>query len=97
MEMYFKLKFIGELAMIGLVLLILLVLFVAKMIVTLKASRIEKYLVSIGYKRELISTASFGTNHTYGYRRTKEDGELDVIRDYELKGMTLKQIKEKYQ
>ena len=59
-------------------------------------SKIEKYLISIGYKRELISTASVGTNHTYGYKRQKDDGWNDIIRDYELSGMSLKQVKQKY-
>ena len=95
-DLYFGLKLIGIAIVIGLFVLIFLSLFIKCLIASLKESRIEKYLISIGYERELISTASVGTNHTYGYKRVRDDGWHDIIRDYELKGMSLKQVKQKY-
>lgn len=95
-ELYFGLKLIGIVIVIGLFVIVFLSIFIKLLIVSIRESMIEKYLISIGYKRELISTASVGTNHTYGYKRPKNDGLSDIIRDYELKGMSLKQVKQKY-
>ena len=95
-DLYFGIKLIGGAIIIGLFVLMFLSLFIKCLIASFKETRIEKYLISIGYKRELISTASFGTNHTYGYKRPKNDGWSDIIRDSELRGMSLKQVKQKY-
>ena len=95
-ELYFGIKLIGRAVVIGLFVLVSLLLFIKCLISLTKAKRIEKYLISIGYKRELISTASVGNDHTYGYKRVKDDGWHDIIRDYELRGMPLKQVKQKY-
>lgn len=95
MELYYRIKLAGELLVVSIIIFSLLALLVASIVSSNKKRRIEKYLFSIGYKRELISTAAFGTNHTYGYTRRK-DGNYEVIRDYELRRMSLKQVKEKY-
>ena len=95
-DLYFGIKLIGGAIVIGLLVLIFLSIFIKRLISSIKENRIKKYLTSIGYKRELISTASVGTNHTYGYKRPKDDGWSDIIRDYELRGMSLKQVKQKY-
>lgn len=95
-DLYFGIKLIGGAIVIGFIILTCLILFIKCLISSIKVSRIEKYLTSIGYKRELISTASVGTNHTYGYKRPKDNGWCDIIRDYELRGMSLKQVKQKY-
>lgn len=95
-ELYFGIKLIGGAIIIGLTILIFLSIFIKLLIASIKESKIEKYLISIGYKRELISTASVGTNHTYGYKRIRDDGWHDIIRDYELKNMSVKQVKKKY-
>lgn len=95
-ELYFGIKLVGIAVVVGLFILIFLSIFIKLLITSIKESRIEKYLISIGYKRELISTASVGTNHTYGYKRVRDDGWHDIIRDYELKNMSVKQVKKKY-
>lgn len=95
-DLYFRIKLIGDAIVIGFIILACLILFIKCLISSVKESRIEKYLTSIGYKRELISTASVGTNHTYGYRRPKDDGWSDIIRDNELRDMSFKQVKQKY-
>lgn len=95
-ELYFKIKLIGMAVVVGLFILTFLSIFIKISIASIKESRIEKYLISIGYERELISTASVGTNHTYGYKRLRNDGWHDIIRDYELKNMSVKQVKKKY-
>jgi hypothetical protein len=95
-ELYFGIKLIGIAIVVGLFVLIFLSIFIKTLIASIRENRIEKYLISIGYKRELIDTASVGDNHTYGYKRSKEDGWSDIIRDYELRGMSLKQVKQKY-
>jgi hypothetical protein len=95
-ELYFGIKLVGYAIVIGLFVLIFLAIFIKCLISSIKESRVEKYLISIGYKRELISTASVGTNHTYGYKRLNNDSWNDIVRDYELKGVSLKQVKQKY-
>lgn len=95
-ELYFGIKLVGLAIVIGLFVLIFLFALIQGLISSFKKSRVEKYLTSIGYKRKLIDTAAFGDNHTYGYRRFKNEGLSDIIRDYELKGMSLKQVKQKY-
>lgn len=95
-ELYFQIKLIGGAIIIGLIILIFLSIFIKLLFISIKENKIEKYLISIGYKRELISTASVGTNHTYGYKRLRDGGWHDIIRDYELKNMSVKQIKKKY-
>ena len=95
-DLYFGIKLIGGAIVIGLLVLTFLIIFIKCLVSSIKESRIKKYLESIGYKRELISTASVGTNHTYGYKRPKNDGWSDIVRDSELRGMSLKQVKQKY-
>ena len=95
-DLYFGIKLICGAIIISFIVLTCLILFIKCLISSFKESRIKKYLTSIGYKRELISTASVGTNHTYGYKRPKDDGWSDIIRDYELRGKSLKQVKQKY-
>jgi hypothetical protein len=95
-ELYFGIKLISITIVVGLFVLVFLSIFIKILSASIKESRIEKYLISIGYKRELISTASVGINHTYGYKRLRDDGWHDIIRDYELKNMSVKQVKKKY-
>lgn len=92
-ELYFKLKLIGNVIVLGFFALVFMFLLVKSIIISMRARKIDQYLTSIGYKRELISTASVGTNHTYGY--TRNCGE--IIYDRELKNISLKQVKQKYQ
>ena len=79
-------KLIAWAIVLGANALVMLLLIGTSLISSYKEKRIRKYLLSIGYKRELIST-----DHTYGYTKSHS-----VIHDYELKGMSLKKIKEKY-
>lgn len=95
-DLYFGIKLIGGAIIIGLLVLIFLSAFISCLISSIKESRIQKYLISIGYERRLISTASVGNNHTYGYKRLRDDGRHDIIRDFELKGASLKQVKQTY-
>lgn len=95
-NLYFGIKLIGGVIVIGLVVLLVLVIFIHLLIHSCKENRIRKYLESIGYERELISTASVGTNHHYGYKRVRDDKHWDIIRDSELIGKSLKQVKQKY-
>ena len=55
-ELYFGIKLIGGAIVIGLFVLIFLSLFIKYLIASLKERRIEKYLMSIGYERELTQT-----------------------------------------
>ena len=95
-KLYFGIKLISIAVVVGLFVTIFLLIFIKTLIASIRENRIERYLISIGYKRELISTASVGTNHTYGYKRLRDDRRHDIIRDYELRDISLKQVKQKY-
>ena len=95
-DLYFGIKLISHVIVVGLFVLIFMSIFIKCLASSIKENRIEKYLISIGYKRELIDTASVGDNHTYGYKRPNNNGWNDIIRDSELRGMSLKQVKQKY-
>ena len=95
-DLYFGIKLIGGAIIIVFIVLVCFILFIKYLISSFKEDRIRKYLESIGYERELISTASVGTNHHYGYKRVRDDVWHDIIRDSELKGMSLKQVKHKW-
>lgn len=95
-DLYFGLQFILEMIFMGFIVLLIAILLIKSIVSDCRFKRIDKYLKSIGYERTLISTASVGDNHTYGYKRPNENGWNDYIRDYELIGMKLKQVKEKY-
>lgn len=97
-ELYFGLKTVGIISILGIVLIGGLFLVVATKVTLefIKDSRKENYLNSLGYERILLNTAAFGDNHTYGYRKKDNDGYFIIIRDSELKGLSLKQIKQKY-
>lgn len=95
-ELYFGIKLISGVIGIGFIVLFCLIIFIKCLISSFKEDRIRKYLESIGYRRELISTASFGTNHTYEYKRLKDNDRSNIIYDYELRSMSLKQVKQKY-
>lgn len=95
-DLYFEIKLICSALIIGFVVLICAIIFIKCLLVSIKENKVENYLESIGYQRTLISTASVGNNHTYGYIRNKTDNSADIIRDYEIRNMSLKQIKQKY-
>ena len=95
-ELYLGIRLINGAIGIRFIILFCLIIFIKYLISLFKEDRIRKYLESIGYRRELISTASFGNNHTYGYKRLKDNGMSDIIYDYELRGVSIKQVKQKY-
>lgn len=95
-DLYFAFQFVLEMIFVGFIVLLIAILLIKSIVSDCRFKSIDKYLKSIGYERTLISTASVGDNHTYGYKRPNENGWNDIIRDYELIGMKLKQIKEKY-
>ena len=95
-NLYFGIKLWIGAIFVGFFVICLLFILFSGLKAHIRQNRINRYLTSIGYKRELISTAAFGTNHTYGYKRLKDNGWSDIIRDNELSGMSIKQIKKKY-
>lgn len=95
-DLYFGIRLIAGILPLGILVLFFLFYFIRHLIFSLKHNRIKKYLISIGYERRLISTASVGNNHTYGYIRPNNNGWNDIIRDYELNRLSVKQVKQKY-
>lgn len=95
-DLYFGIKVFGLsiLCLFGFIVFMLLTIQSISSII--REKRIVKYLTSIGYKRELISTAAFGDNHHYGYTRPRGDGWNDVIHDSELTHLSISKIKKKY-
>ncbi len=94
-ELYFGFKVLGLILSIGLIATMFLVVFIKLLAGSIKQTKTEKYLESLGYERILLNTAAFGDNDTYGYRKKDDDGYFSIISDSELKGLSLKQIKQK--
>ena len=95
-DLYFGIRLfcLATLCVLGLIVFMFIV--IKSISLTIREKRIGKYLTSIGYKRELISTAAFGDNHHYGYTRPRDDGWNDVIHDSELTHLSISEIKKKY-
>lgn len=92
-NIYFGIKLILAACIAGLMILLIPLILIVTWIDNIREKRIAKYLKSIGCERYLISTAAWGNNHTYGWKR--EEPFL-LIRDSELQGMKLKEIKKEY-
>lgn len=94
MDTYFKFKMITEYIIpIALVVVIFLIIVIASVISSIKETRIKKFFLTHGYKRELFDVASFGNGRFYGWARESDGVRVD---DRNIKGWSLKQIKEKY-
>lgn len=92
-DVYFGIKLILAACMIGLMILLIPIMLIMTWIDNIKEKRVAKYFESIGCERYLISTAAWGNNHTWGWRR--EEPFL-LVRDSELQGMKLKEIKKEF-
>lgn len=94
MDTYFKFKMITEYIIpIVLFVAIFLIVVIVGVISGIKESRIEKFFLTHGYKRELFDVASVGNGAFYGWARESDGKRVD---DRNIKGWSLKQIKEKY-
>lgn len=94
MKAYFVIKLYME-YIIPFILLIILFFATATCIVvnTIKEKRIHKFFVSHGYKRKLLGVSSVGAKSFYGWIRSYD---YKIADDKDIKGWSLKQIKEKY-
>ena len=94
MEVYFKFKmFMEYVAPITLVAIIVTIVIIKITISVIKEFRIEKFFLANGYERQLFGVPSVGNGAFYGWVR-KYDGKS--VDDRDIKGWSLKQIKEKY-
>ena len=93
MEAYYKLKLIGLIVSIIISSLIFIILSIAYIIAIIKENIIEKFFLSHGYKRILLGVSSVGVKAFYGWIRESDNNIAD---DRDIKCLSLKQIKEKY-
>jgi hypothetical protein len=94
MKAYFVFKLYME-YVIPIILLALLFVIAAIYIVVgeIKVRRIHRFFKSHGYKRKLLGVSSVGAKTFYGWVR---DYDYKIADDRDIKGWSLKQIKEKY-
>jgi hypothetical protein len=94
MKAYFVFKLYME-YVIPIILLALLFVIAATHIVVgkIKERRIHRFFISHGYKRKLLGVSSFDAKSFYGWIR---DYDYKIVDDRDIKGWSLKQIKEKY-
>ena len=93
-DIYFGIKLILAAFILGFMVVLIPLILMVIWIDNIRYKRIAKHLESIGCERYLISTAAWGNNHTWGWKR--EEPFL-LIRDSELRDMKLKEIKRKYE
>lgn len=95
METYFKFKMFMEYALpIALLIIVIIFIAICTTVSIIKANKIEKFFIKHGYKRELFGVPSFGNGAFYGWVRESDNKRVD---DRDIRGWSLKQIKEKYQ
>lgn len=93
MEDYFKLKLFFVIIPIILSAIIFLFLMICYIVSEIKEKRINNFFISHGYKRKLLDVARFGNGAFYGWVR---ESDCKVADDRSIKGMSLREIKEKY-
>lgn len=95
MNLYYKIKiFLDYILPITSFAFMLTVIGVFTTISVVKENRIKNFFVSHGYKRELFDVASVGNGAFYGWVRESDNKRVD---DRNIKGLSFKQIKEKYE
>lgn len=94
METYYKITifmdYILPFAIFGAIIVITLIWIITS---SIKESRIEKFFLSHGYERKLFGVPSVGDGAFYGWVRESDHKRVD---DRDIKGWSLKRIKEKY-
>ena len=93
METYFKMKLIFAIIPIILSTFILALLVICFIASEIKEKRIEKFFKSHGYERRLFGVPRFGNGVFYGWVRESDNKRAD---DRDIKGLSLKEIKEMY-
>lgn len=91
-ELYFGFKFWGSVVFYGCLALLFIVLIIRFIIENIKAGRKRRLLLKSGYEEYLHSVASVGGGCTYGWRRP--DKPYRCIRDYEIRNMSYKNLKQ---
>jgi hypothetical protein len=94
MDIYFKFKMITEFIIpIIFFVITFLIIVIVGIVSGSKENRIEKFFLTHGYKRKLFDVASVGDGAFYGWVRESDGKRVD---DRDIRGWSLKQIKEKY-
>ena len=94
MDSYFKFKMFTEFTLPFIVCAITFVIISMMIIIKgIKEQRIHIFFKKNGYERELFGVPSFGDGAFYGWVRKSDNKRVD---DRDIRGWTLKQIKEKY-
>lgn len=94
MDAYFKFKMYTEYIIpIALLIIIFIITAILVAIGAVKEKMINKFFMSHGYKRRLLDVSSVGAKAFYGWVR---ESDYKVADDRDIKNLSMKQIKEKY-
>lgn len=100
MNTYFKFKLVtGYIIPLSIFTLIVIVVLVRGIKETIRETRIKKFFESHEYERTLLGVAGFGGDTYYGWIRQPDESKQitgNCVDDRELRGLSLKTIKEKY-
>lgn len=100
MNTYFKFKLVTEYIIpLCIFTLIVMVVLVRGIKESIREYRIKKFFESNRYERMLLDVASFGGDTYYGWIRQPDESKHitgNCVDDRELRGLSLKTIKEKY-
>lgn len=94
MDIYFKFKLYTEYIIpITLAAIIFFIAIIFAAIDIVKTKRVNKFFLSHGYERKLLSISSVGAKSFYGWIR---ESDHKVVDDRDIKGLSMKKIKERY-
>ena len=95
MDTYFKFKMYAEYIIpIALLIVIFIITVILIAIGSVKEKMINKFFLSHGYERKLLDVSSVGAKAFYGWVR---ESDYKVADDRNIKNLSMKQIKEKYE
>ena len=100
MNTYFKFKLATEYIIpVSIFTLFVIVILIRYIKETIRETIIKKFFESHGYERTLLGVAGFGGDKYYGWIRQPDESKRIAVQcayDRELRGLSLKTIKERY-
>lgn len=94
MNTYFKIKmYLEYIIPVAIMAIAIVYVAISYTIDSIKEKKINKFFLSHGYERKLLDVPSVGNGAFYGWKR---ESDHRIVDDRDIKHLSLKEIKEKY-